>query len=115
MTQTIAVNADNDMYLDSTGNIALVYGLQATLQSCAQVAKTILGEMVLATNQGIPYFEVVFNGIPNLTQYSAALQLAWAAVPDVIEIISLTIGQSGNQLTYTAVINTDYGVGEISG
>lgn len=115
MTVTLAVNAQNDLYLEPSGNIALASGLEATLQACAQEAKTILGEMVLATDRGIPYFEVVFVGQPSVPQFSAALRLAWSTVPHVIEVTSLAIGQAGNTLTYEATITTDYGQGVISG
>jgi hypothetical protein len=115
MTLTIAVNANNDMYLTPDGNIAIVYDLEATLQACAQAAKTILGEMIYATNLGIPYFETVFSGVLNIPQFAAALRSAWLAIPDVVEVITLDIAQAANTLTYTATIMTDYGQGVVNG
>ena len=66
LVQTFAVNSNNDLYLDDTGNMAIVYDQQAILQICKQAALTIFGEMVLQTNQGIPYFTAVWVGVPNL-------------------------------------------------
>ena len=115
MTQTLAVNANNDLYLNPQGNIAVVYALQATLQACMHAARTILGEMVLQTDRCIPYFQNVFVGVPNIQQFQAALRVAWLQVADVVEVSSLTTQQVGNTLTYEATIITDYGTGAING
>ena len=115
MTQTFAVNASNDMYIDETGNLAIVSGLQATLQACQQVVQTRLGEMVLATGQGIPYLEAVFIGVPNIAQFQIAIRMAILQVANVTDIISIDITQLNNILSYTAVILTTYGQGVING
>lgn len=114
-TQTFAVNAANDMYVDEFGNLAIVYDLQAVLQICEHVAKTRLGEVALSVNEGIPYFQTVWNGMPNFQQFEAALRQAFFGVTGVIEVVSLGVSQTGNILNYTAVIRTVYGTGAISG
>lgn len=121
--RTFAVNSNNDIYIDMMGNLAITTGLPAVQQVCQQAARTILGEMVLNTDAGIPYFETVFNGVPNLQQFDAALRTAWLAIPSVIEVVSLTFDQVANpqdgnrnsKLTYTATINTTFGSGVING
>jgi len=114
MAQTFSVNADNDIYLDKSGNLAIAFDLQAVLQDCSQVAKAQLGEMVLNTDQGIPYFTTVFIGVPNLEQTQAAFRAAWLAVAGVIEVISLVLTQQSNTLLYTAIIRTTEGIGELN-
>jgi urea transporter len=115
MTQTFAVNTQNDLYLDNNGNLAIVYDLTATLQACAQAAKTLLGEMVLNINQGIPYFQTVWVGVPNTQQFNAALRAAFFSVAGVVEVVSLMTQQVNNALQYTAVIRTIYGTGGLTG
>ena len=115
MTQTFAVNTQNDLYLDNNGNLAIVYDLTATLQACAQAAKTLLGEMVLNINQGIPYFQTVWVGVPNQQQFNAALRGAFFSVAGVVEVVSLMTQQVNNALQYTAVIRTIYGTGGLTG
>ena len=115
MAQTFAVNSANDIYLDSMGNIAVVYDLTAVLQACQEVAKTLLGECVLNTTLGVPYFQTVWNGVPNIPQFTAGLRTAILGVPGVIEIVSLITSQDGDKLKYTAVIRTSFGSGGISG
>lgn len=105
----------NDMYLDDSGNIAMVSDVEAVLQTCAHVAKTILGEMVLQSNLGIPNFETVWQGVPNIFQYEVAVRSAILSVPGVVEVVSFNSVLVGNTLQYTAVIRTIYGEGEISG
>ncbi len=108
---TFGVNAQNDLYLDSLGNIAFVYDLTAITQQCAQAASTLLGEMVYNVNQGIPYFQVLWVGVPNTAQFTGALRRAFLAVGGVLEVVSLITSQTGNTLSYTAVIRTIYGRG----
>lgn len=106
---TFAVNAQNDIYLDSVGNLAFAYDLTAISQQCAQAAKTLLGEMVYNTTTGIPYFQVLWVGVPNIAQYTGALRRAFLAINGVLEVVSLITSQAGNVLSYTAVIRTIYG------
>jgi hypothetical protein len=115
VAQTLGVNSSDDIYLDSSGNLVVVSGLDAVLQTCEQVAKTLLGECVLNTTLGVPYFETVWNGSPNVQQFTAGLRTAILSVPDVVEIVSLITSQNGDVLSYTAVIRTVYGSGAISG
>lgn len=115
MTQTFSVNENNDLYIGQDGNIAMAYGLQATLQNCEHAAKTILGEMVLQTDQGIPDFQVVWNGVPNIVQFEAAMRSALLNVDGVVQIESFIATQQGSTLFYSAVIITVYGSGVING
>jgi enamine deaminase RidA (YjgF/YER057c/UK114 family) len=106
--------APNDLYLDDDGNIVMATDIQAALQACAEAAKTLLGEMVLNTDQGIPYFQTVWVGVPNVQQFNAALRAAFLAVPNVIEVVSLITSQQNNTLQYTAIIRTSFGAGNLT-
>ncbi len=121
--QTLSANVNddipgvgfNDLYLDADGNISMSYDIQAVLQACAQAAQTLLGEMVFNTDQGIPYFQTVWVGVPNVQQFTAALRAAFLTVPNVVEVISLITSQINNVLNYTAIIRTTYGNGPVVG
>lgn len=128
MTQTLSCNvnnvsslgANNDIYLNEQGNISMSYDIEAVLQQCAQVAKTLLGEMVFNTDLGIPYFETVWVGVPNISQFNAALRSSFLNVDGVLEVISLLTSQGedgspSDRLTYTAVIRTTFGTGAVNG
>jgi hypothetical protein len=75
----------------------------------------VQGEIIFDINQGIPFFQTVWNGVPNYQQYTAALRLAFLNVPGVVEVVSLMTEQVNNELRYTAVIRTIYGSGGING
>jgi hypothetical protein len=121
--QTLSANVNNnipgvaydDIYLDSKNNISISYDLEAVLEACAQAAQTVLGEIIFNINQGIPFFQIVWVGVPNIQQYNAALRLAFLNVPNVVEVVSLMISQLNDTLSYTAVIRTNFGSGGISG
>lgn len=115
MTRLFATNAQNDIYIDKNGNLAIFQDLLAVLQACEHAAKTLLGEMILATDQGIPYFQSVWNGVPSLQQFEAALRTAFLAVDEVVEVVSLFTLRDDDNLNYTAVIRTTFGGGSISG
>jgi len=106
--------SDNDIYLNSSGNISVTTGIDAILENCAQAAKTRLGDEILHTEQGIPFFTAVFVGVPNLQQAQAAFRAAWLAVSGVIEVVSLLFNQVDNTLFYSAIIRTTEGVGELN-
>lgn len=115
MTQTLAVNDFNDIYIGRDGNLVIAYDLDAVLQACSQVAKSLLGEMVLAIDQGIPYFQTVWVGVPNLQQFESALRRAFLGVTGVVEVVSLVTSLTGDVLQYTAEIRTIYGSGVVNG
>src|SRR5690606_41293921 len=98
--QTLAVDANNDIYLGEDGNIAVVFNLQGTLQACAQAAKTILGEMIFQSNRGVPNFQLIWVGVPNPQQYEAAVRATLLEVDGVQEIVSFIYNLTDNNLTY---------------
>lgn len=107
--------AFNDLYLDGDGNLVISFDIQAVLEGCAQAAQTILGEMVYDTSQGIPYFETVWAGVPNIQQYEAALRSAFLNVPNVVEVVSLVTNQVNHTINYSAVIRTTFGSTGLTG
>lgn len=114
MTQTFGVNSDNDIFINSSGNLDIQTGIKATLQACAQISKAQLGEMIYEAQSGIPNFQVVWVGVPNLAQFEAYLRTALLSVEGVSNILNLTTSISNNVLSYTAVIQTIYGQGSLN-
>lgn len=124
----IGINFANDLYLDSQGNLAISIDSpgnpESVLQNCAHIAKTLLGEMVLSTLEGIPYFETAWAGTPNFPQFEAEMRRALRTVPGVTNVIDFIIEidtdtsnivSSKNILRYTAVIETLYGMSTLNG
>lgn len=115
MSTSLAVDANNDLFIGTGGALAVVSGLASTLQACEHAARTLQGEMIYAVDQGIPYFAVAWNGSPNRVQFEAFLRRALLAVAGVSEVTALSSRAEGGTLSYSATIQTIYGVGAISG
>ena len=73
MAQSFGLSSSNDLYLNSAGNLQIDTGLQALVDICLNVTRALLGEMVLTVNNGLPYFQAVFVGTPNLAIFQAYL------------------------------------------
>lgn len=115
MTLTVSVDLSNDIFIGPDGSLALRSGLLAVMQACEHAAKTLLGEMVFAVDEGLPNFETIWNGSPQRGQFEAHLRRALLAVPDVTEVSELNTVVSNNELSYSATIKTTYGPGNLNG
>lgn len=121
--QTLSANVNNnipgvafnDIYLNSFGNISISLDQKAVLEGCAQAAQTVLGELIYFVDQGIPFFETVWIGVPNIQQYVAAITLAFLNVPNVTQVNELTTTQIDSNLGYQALISSNFGVSNING
>lgn len=113
--RVFTVDKNNDLVLAPDGNLSLSNDLQAVLFTCEQVARAQLNEMVLAVDQGMPNFQTVWVGAPNIPQFEAYLSARLQAVTGVQRVTSVEASASGGVLRYTATIQTVYGEGIING
>lgn len=109
MTVTFGVNEQNDIFINSSGNLDIQTGIEATAQACAQISKAQLGEIIYAAQEGIPNFQTIWNGVSNIVQWEAALRAALLSIEGVQNILNLTTSLQNNVLSYTAEILTIYG------
>jgi hypothetical protein len=115
MTRVFAVDADNDLYIGENGDMAVNVDLLAVLQACAHRVKAQFAEMVLQTQQGVPNFQLIWRGAPNLLQYEAYVRDAILEVDGVIEVTQLEAEVVESAVRYQATIRTIYGTGNING
>ena len=113
--QTFAKNEKRDLYLDDRGNIAISSNLQACIEACENSVSTMLGEQIYQTNQGIPAFELIWNGVPNYKQAEIAIRTILETVENVIEVteFNYTVAES-NIFSYNATIKTTFGIGTVN-
>lgn len=109
MTQTIATNANNDIFLAPTGNLVIDSGQAAVEAACQTAAQMQLGEAVLQTQLGIPNFQTVWVGVPNVAIWEASLRQTLLAVQGVLAVKALTVTVADNVLNYSATIQSIYG------
>lgn len=114
MTQTLGVNAQNDIYIGANGLLVMLQGQSAVQAACKSTSLVRLGEEVLSINGGLPFFEAVFNGVPNLPLFENYLLNALLVVPGVQSVKSITTGLEKRNgitvLTYTAIIENQFGL-----
>jgi hypothetical protein len=115
MTRVFTVDENNDLILAGDGDLAISTDLEAVLQACEHAAKAQLAEMVLAVDQGVPNFQTIWQGSPNVFQFEAYLRRQLQNVTGVVEVSELTSTVSDNVLSYTATIQTIYGQGVVNG
>lgn len=115
MTTTFATDSNNDLYLGNDGNLVVLHDLPAVEAACATATKMQLGEAVLATGLGIPNFQTVWVGSPNLALFSSYLRNTIDSVLGVDEVVSLELSTANNVLSYVATIATQFGSAQING
>lgn len=115
MTQCFLINDNNDIYLNSTGKIAIGVDIYALNSACKTAAQAQQGEMPLAQEQGIPNFDVTWTGGPRIALFELFLREAIEDVEGVIKISDLSTNVSNNVLEYSAEIKTEYGSTSVQG
>lgn len=115
MVQTFAVTSDtNDIFIGPDGNLSILSGIDAVEAACATATKAQLGEMVFATDTGIPNFQVLWVGTPDYGIWKAAILSTLQSVSGVTQVNSLTLSVSGSVVSYTAQILTQYSINPIT-
>jgi hypothetical protein len=108
MTQSIATNAKNDIFVGQNGNLAFVSGLQAAVQNCQTAMLALQGEALYAVQSGMPYPVVAWNNYrQNL--FAAAARSVIMAVQDVTAVLAFSSSMAGNVLNYKTTIQTVFG------
>ena len=109
---SLAANENNDIFLDADNNIAQVTGIRAVAQNCATAMKAQFGEMIYAADKGLPTLQTVWDDFDG-ERFEAASRATLGEVPGVVFIRSFEYAQVGDVLTYSATIETIYGVTEV--
>lgn len=111
----IALDDNNDIFLDKSGNLALCKDIEAVKTAVSCQTKTNYGEVILNTTAGIPYFETIFTAHPDIELWKAYMQETILKVPKVLSISYFETTIEKSVLHYAVVINTEYGTEVING
>ena len=113
--QTIAINSDNDIYINSAGNLVVKTDLQAMGDIITNKSQTNINELLYNTEKGIDFFNTIFASpyYPDLFQAEVTAQIE--DTDAVQKITDFTSSESDGVFSYTAKIQTDYGVVALNG
>jgi hypothetical protein len=104
---SIAENANNDIYIDSSGNLVFVTNVDAVEQDCKGAMQAQFGEMFLNPTGGLPTLADVWS-TRNFIKWEAFARQTLSAVPGVVKVVSFVITTNGDVLNYSAGILTQY-------
>lgn len=112
---TIATNSDNDIYVDSTGNLAMKTDIEALANVSKNVVLTNLGEPEYNTEYGVPYFETIFTDTPKIDLLQAAQVAILENLNDVNRVSNYEYEQENGVFSYSLVEHTTFGDIQING
>lgn len=107
--QTIATDASNDIFLNSKGFLALAQGREATADIALHNVRVLAGEDDLNTLNGVPYFDVVFNDVPDIDLFTMFATAEIEKAPGVLKVTAFETEIKDNILKYSATIKLENG------
>lgn len=110
--RSFQTDRDNDLVI-SDGNLTVLNGLDAVISASRHYAQTLYGEMIHDVQNGVRMFDTAFNQ-PRLALFRNELHSRLMQVPDVISVTDIDVRVSGENLLYSATIETIYGNGRIN-
>ncbi len=108
------IDTNNGFKLTS-GTINRVTGIDAVVINCQHEAQVIQGEDPFNQTRGMPNFDTVWNGNPNLIQFEFNLRRVLLAVANVDSVSNFQSEIVDNVLSYDIDINTPFGTDTVSG
>lgn len=106
--RSLANNANNDLVLNRSGNLAFVTDIDAVAQNTRTAMQAQRGEMVYQVNDGMPTRATAFDRF-NPAQFEAAARAVIMAVEGVESILSFSARKVDDVVVYETEIQTIYG------
>lgn len=112
---TITTNQNNDIYIDSSGNLATQTDINALANVSRNVVLTALGEPQYNQQNGIPYFETVFTDTPKIDLLQAAQVAALENLENVNRVSNYEYKQKNGVYSYSLIEHTTFGDIQLNG
>lgn len=107
--RTFQVDENNNFVFGPDGQIPIVGGLPAVAQTARQYSQARREEMIYKADEGVPYAVIAWNTDPNEAAFEVAQRERLLQVPTVNAVTSFEINRDGENLKYTAFLDTDNG------
>lgn len=112
---TISTNENNDIFLDSSGNIAMSTDINALANVSKNKVLTTLGEPEYNQLDGIPYFETIFTDTPKIDLFQAAVIDTLESLDAVQRVTNFDYEQNNGVFSHSLIEKTTYGDIELQG
>ena len=112
---TISTDENNDIYINSSGDIATSLDINALANISKNVVLTTFGEPEYNQENGIPYFETIFTDTPKIDLFQAAAIDSLENIEEVEKVSNFEYAQNNGVFSYSLVENTTYGDIELNG
>lgn len=112
---TIATNDNNDIFINTSGNIATSNDIVALANVSKNRVLTNLGEPQYNQQFGIPYFETIFTDNPTIDLFQASIIQILEEQEEVNRVSNFDYSQENGIFSYKLTENTIYGDIEING
>ena len=113
--KTIAINSNNDIYIDSSNNLVIKNDLAAMGDILVNKCQTNLGELLYNALKGIDFFNTILSSpsYPDLFQNQLLTQIEQTNAVERIDNYKEKIQNS--VYSYTTEIQTEYGEVSLNG
>ena len=106
---------DNNGFLIVEDQAVLLEGKEAIAVNCTTEAQTLLGENPYFQENGMPNFETVWQGSPNIPAFESALRDILVSIIGVFNANNFSYTLENNILDYSIDIQTLVGTTTITG
>lgn len=107
--QTISINSNNDIYLDTSGNLAVTQDIKALADISKNKVLQNYGEAQYNTLTGIPYFETMFTDNPKIDLFQAAIIETLENTNNIQRVSNFDYTQENGIYSYSLIEHTTFG------
>lgn len=113
--RTIAIDENNDIFLDNSNNLAVKTDLEAMGDIFINKSQTVLGELLYNTEKGIDFFNTIFSSptYPDLFQNEVITQLE--DTDETQKVTGFAGSISDRVYNYSVDIQTSWGKVSLNG
>lgn len=105
----LAIDADGDMYLDGSGDLAGVFGADGVASDLQARLRTFLGEYTWNMSLGFPWRQEVLGERPTSLRLEELLRAESVKTPGVVGIDNFRSSRTGRTLSMSFDAQTDLG------
>jgi hypothetical protein len=109
-TKTFALDENWDMYVDTSGNLAVINGKKRVAQDVATACRLFKGEAIFHVDTGIPYFADILGQAPQRAIIREHLRRQALTVPDVADVSIRDYAYQGRTLSAEIVITDNLAI-----